>query len=79
MKRLLLNKKTRSCPASWIPSLYLIEGLPNAVVATLSVILLKDMGVNNAEVALFTALLYLPWVIKPFWAPFVDILMTKRR
>ncbi|MDE5971617.1 MAG: MFS transporter [Muribaculaceae bacterium] len=79
LKRLLLNKTTRSCPASWIPSLYLIEGLPNAVVATLSVILLKDMGVDNAEVALFTSLLYLPWVIKPFWAPFVDILMTKRR
>ncbi|MDE6315442.1 MAG: MFS transporter [Muribaculaceae bacterium] len=79
LKRLLLNKQTRSCPASWIPSLYLIEGLPNAVVATLSVILLKDMGVNNAEMALFTSLLYLPWVIKPFWAPFVDILMTKRR
>lgn len=66
-------------PWLWIPSLYLIEGLPNAVVATLSVILLKDMGVDNAKVALFTSLLYLPWVIKPFWAPFVDIFMTKRR
>ncbi len=66
-------------PWLWVPSLYLIEGLPNAVVATLSVILLKDMGVDNAEVALFTSLLYLPWVIKPFWAPFVDIIMTKRR
>lgn len=66
-------------PWFWIPTLYLIEGLPNAIVATLSVIMLKDMGVDNARVALFTSLLYLPWVIKPFWAPIVDILMTKRR
>lgn len=73
------SDKGRRGPGLWVPSLYLIEGLPNAVVATLSVILLKDMGVDNAKVALFTSLLYLPWVIKPFWAPFVDIVLTKRR
>ena len=28
--------------------------------------------------ALFTSLLYLPWTIKPFWSPFVDIVRTKR-
>lgn len=78
-RKLVDNGRTRHLPALWVPSLYLIEGLPNAVVATLSVILLKDMGVDNAKVALFTSLLYLPWVIKPFWAPFVDIVLTKRR
>ncbi len=36
------------------------------------------MGVNNTQMALFTSLLYLPWTIKPFWSPFVDILKTKR-
>ena len=36
------------------------------------------MGVPNGEMALFTSLLYLPWTIKPFWSPFVDIIKTKR-
>lgn len=35
------------------------------------------MGVPNGEMALFTSLLYLPWTIKPFWSPFVDIIKTK--
>ena len=67
-----------SLPLRWVPSLYLIEGLPNAVVVTLAVIMLKDMGIDNAKVAMYTSLLYLPWAIKPFWAPFVDIMLTKR-
>ena len=36
------------------------------------------MGVPNGDMALFTSLLYLPWTIKPFWSPFVDIFETKR-
>ena len=36
------------------------------------------MGVPNGDMALFTSLLYLPWTIKPFWSPFVDIFKTKR-
>ena len=71
-------KKNMSLPLRWVPSLYLIEGLPNAVVVTLAVIMLKDMGIDNAKVAMYTSLLYLPWAIKPFWAPFVDIMLTKR-
>lgn len=65
-------------PWTWIPSLYLIEGLPNAIVVTVAVVLLKTMGLDNARVALYTSLLYLPWVIKPFWSPFVDIIGSKR-
>ena len=63
----------------WIPSLYLAEGLPNAIVVTLAVVLLKNMGLDNGQVAFYTSLLYLPWVVKPFWAPFVDMFSTKRR
>lgn len=66
-------------PWLWIPSLYLAEGLPNAIVVTLSVVMLKSMGLTNELVTFYTSLLYLPWVIKPFWAPFVDMFATKRR
>ena len=41
-------KKNMSLPLRWVPSLYLMEGLPNAVVVTLAVIILKDMGIDMA-------------------------------
>jgi len=71
------KNKTRS-PWSWIPSLYLAEGLPYVAVNIVSVIMYKRMGISNADIALYTSLLYLPWVIKPIWSPLVDLLKTKR-
>ena len=62
----------------WIPSLYYAEGIPYIVVMTVSVIMYKKMGISNTEIALYTSWLYLPWVIKPFWSPIVDMLRTKR-
>ncbi|HRS41133.1 MAG TPA: MFS transporter, partial [Dysgonamonadaceae bacterium] len=69
--------KTRS-PWTWVPTLYFAEGLPYVMVMTVSVIMYKRFGLSNTEIALYTSWLYLPWVIKPFWSPFVDILKTKR-
>ncbi|MDR2811140.1 MAG: MFS transporter [Tannerellaceae bacterium] len=69
--------KTRT-PWAWIPTLYFAEGLPNVAVMTISVIMYKKLGISNAEIALYTSWLYLPWVIKPFWSPFVDLIKTKR-
>ena len=63
---------------SWIPSLYLAEGLPYVAVMTISVIMYKKLGISNTDIALYTSWLYLPWVIKPFWSPFVDLIKTKR-
>ena len=61
-------------PWAWIPSLYFAEGLPYVVVMTLSVIMYKRLGVSNTDIALFTSWLYFPWVIKPIWSPFVDLI-----
>ena len=63
---------------AWVPSLYFAEGLPNAVVALVAVLLYKRLGLSNTEIAFYTSWLYLPWVIKPIWSPFVDMLKTKR-
>jgi PAT family beta-lactamase induction signal transducer AmpG len=63
---------------SWVPSLYFASGLPYVVVMTVSVIMYKRLGISNTDIALYTSWLYLPWVIKPFWSPLVDILKTKR-
>ena len=64
--------------ALWVPTLYFAEALPYMAVMTLSVIMYTNMGLSNAELALYTSWLYLPWVIKPIWSPLVDALKTKR-
>lgn len=75
MTRLLTGRS----PWAWIPTLYFAQGLPYIAVMTLSVIMYKRLGISNTDIALYTGWLYLPWVIKPFWSPFVDIISTKRR
>ena len=62
----------------WIPSLYFGQGIPYVVVMTLSVIMYKNLDISNTDIALYTSWLYLPWVIKPLWSPFVDLFRTKR-
>ena len=63
----------------WVPTLYFTQGLPYVLVVTVSVILYKNLGVSNADIGLYTSWLYLPWVLKPLWSPFVDLRGTKRK
>ena len=72
-----MTQKNRS-PWAWIPTLYFAEGIPYVVVMTVSVIMYKRLGISNTDIALYTSWLYLPWVIKPFWSPIVDLIKTKR-
>lgn len=65
-------------PWRWIPTLYIAEGLPYFAVNTLTVLMYTNMDISKTEMAFYTGWLYLPWVIKPFWSPFVDIMRTKR-
>ncbi|MBT8283883.1 MAG: MFS transporter [Flavobacteriaceae bacterium] len=63
---------------AWVPSLYFTQGLPYVMVVTVSVIMYKKLGISNADIGLYTSWLYLPWVIKPLWSPFLDLIGTKR-
>ena len=76
-----LHQSQQKCstPWSWIPTLYLAEGLPYVAVVTIAGIMYKRLGISNADITLYTGWLYLPWVIKPFWSPFVDLFKTKRQ
>ncbi len=65
-------------PWAFVPTLYFAEGLPYVLINTVSVILYKRMGIDNASIAFWTSWLYLPWVIKMFWGPMVDMYSTKR-
>ncbi len=73
-----MNPEKKISPWLWVTTLYFAQGIPYFIVNDISVMMFTKMGVPNGEMALFTSLLYLPWAIKPFWSPFVDILRTKR-
>ncbi len=64
---------------AWVPTVYFTQGLPYVLVVTVSVIMYKKLGVSNEDIGLYTSLLYLPWVLKPLWSPFVDLKSTKRK
>jgi len=72
------QKPTSRNPWAWVPSLYVAEGIPYIMAMTVSVVLYKRLGISNTDIALYTSWLYLPWVIKPLWSPFVDLFRTKR-
>lgn len=65
-------------PWRWVPSLYFIEGLPNVIVVTLSVVMYKRLGLSNEDITFYTSWLYLPWMIKPFWSPLVEAFGSRR-
>ncbi len=70
--------KIRS-PWQWIPTLYLSEGFPYFLAVTFSIVMYRHFGVSNSDIAFFTGLIYLPWILRPLWSPFVDIYGSKRK
>lgn len=65
-------------PWAWIPTLYFGQGIPFIFINMVSMVLFTQLGMSETRAALYTGWLYLPWVIKPFWSPIVDIIRTKR-
>ncbi|MCR5549042.1 MAG: MFS transporter [Bacteroidales bacterium] len=72
------SKAKAKTPWLWVPTLYFAEGIPYFIVNVISVTMFKRLGMSNGDLAMYTSLLYLPWVVKPLWSPFVDIIRTKR-
>ena len=72
------SSNSNRSPWLWIPTLYFVEGLPYFIVNTISLVMFKDMGMDNGTLALLTSLISLPWVVKPLWSPFVDLVRSKR-
>ena len=73
-----MSNNKHSSPWWWVPTLYFAEGIPYFIVNVISVTMFKRLGMSNGDLAMYTSLLYLPWVIKPLWSPFVDVIRTKR-
>lgn len=66
-------------PWYWIPLLNFASGFPYAIIISVSVLMYKNLGISNEDIGMYTSLLYLPWVIKPLWSPFIDLHATKRK
>ena len=71
--------KTDNRPWYWIPVLNFASGFPYVIIISVSVLMYKNLGISNEDIGLYTSLLYLPWVIKPLWSPFIDLYGTKRK
>ena len=72
------EQKTTRNPWAWIPTLYFTQGIPYVMVMSVSVMMYKNLGVSNTDIAFFTSLLYFPWFLKFAWGPFIDMFKTKR-
>jgi MFS transporter, PAT family, beta-lactamase induction signal transducer AmpG len=65
-------------PARWVPTLYFAEGLPFVAIAMVSTLMYKNLGISDAQIALWTSLVMLPWTLKPFWGPLLEMFKTKK-
>jgi len=68
----------RRHPLSWVPTLYLAQGLPFYAVALVAGQMLKSMGVPNDQIARWTGLLGLAWAFKALWSPFLELAPSRR-
>src|SRR6478735_4175262 len=65
-------------PLWWVPSSYLAEGIPFAMVIWVAGTMLKDLGHGDGEITLATASIGIAWSLKPLWASFLDMWKTKK-
>lgn len=65
-------------PILWVPTVYFAMGLPFVVLNMVSVLMFKSMGIGDAEIALWTSLIMLPWTLKFLWSPFLEMFKTKK-
>lgn len=72
-----MNKKAFN-PVSWVPTVYFAMGLPFVVLNMVSVLMFKGLEISDAQIALWTSLIMLPWTLKFLWSPFLEMFKTKK-
>ena len=65
-------------PLSWVPTAYFAMGLPLILLNLVAPIMFNDFGISDTQVAFWTSLLILPWSLKPFWSPLMEMYRTKK-
>ena len=72
-----MQQKTVS-PLRWIPTAYFAMGLPLILLNLVAPLMFSDFGISDTQVAFWTSLLILPWSLKPFWSPLMEMYRTKK-
>ncbi len=65
-------------PLTWVPSAYFAMGLPFVMLNMVCVLMFKGMGVEDAQITLWTSIIMFPWTIKFLWSPFLEMLGSKK-
>ena len=65
-------------PIRWVPSVYFAMDLPFVALSLVSVIMLADLGIDEARITFWTSLLILPYSLKPLWSPLLELYRTKK-
>ena len=65
-------------PLAWVPTAYFAMGLPFIMLNLVAPIMFNDFGISDAQVTFWTSLLILPWSLKPFWSPLLEMYRTKK-
>jgi PAT family beta-lactamase induction signal transducer AmpG len=72
------DSKPKRHPLSWVPTSYLAEGIPFAMVIWVAGTMFKDLGHSDSEITLYTASIGIMWSLKPLYAGFLDMFKTKK-
>lgn len=64
---------------TWVFSTYFAEGLPYAILRSLTGVYLTDIGLAESALGRVNFWMALPWNLKFLWAPAVDLFSTRRR
>lgn len=71
-------QQKNTSPLCWIPTAYFAMGLPLILLNLVAPLMFNDFGISDAKVAFWTSLLILPWSLKPFWSPLMEMYRTKK-
>ena len=65
-------------PLFWVGTAYVAEGIPFAMVIWVAGTMFKDMGHSDSSITIATASIGVVWSLKPLWAGFLDLFLTKK-
>ena len=68
----------RSNPLKFTIPLYFMQALPVFLTGETAVLMFKDLGMVEADITKWAALIGLPYGIKLFWAPLIELNRTRR-
>jgi MFS transporter, PAT family, beta-lactamase induction signal transducer AmpG len=73
-----MSTSTTKNPLLWVPSGYFTMALGYVMLTTASVVIFKNLGMDNAKAAEYASAFGLAYVIKPLFAPFLEMYKTKK-